>query len=167
MTDNGTPSNDDKSIQSSNELALSSLTDKNWLFIKHFLETSDVEKAYLLAGYEGSAPSTKYDLFKKLKPFIEEIASLGVVSRVRLMADLTKVLALPLVDRGALTVSEWLRVRKFASSLIPELKQDSKVSLLVVNRYAEGKGNTDKEGKGNNVTPSIDPNNIIDAEPLQ
>jgi hypothetical protein len=170
MSDTTNLPNEQKSIESSNDLALSSLTDKNWLFIKHYLETADIEKAYLLAGYEGSAVSTKYDLFKKLKPFIEEIGNLAITSRLKLVADLSKVLSIPLQQREALSVSEWLRVRKFAASLTPEVQAAPKMSVLIVNRYKEeGNKGTQAHIKEcdnvNNLHLDINPKDVIDIEP--
>lgn len=143
-----------------NGLNLGDLTDRNWLFIKHYLETNDLEKSYVLAGYEGEKHSAKFDLMRKLKPYIEELLSLGKVSRLSLMADLNKALSIPLIDKDRLTVSEWLRLRKFAGSLIPELKEDRKVSVLVINRCPD-KGNM---GKDNNPPLNIPPSNIIEGQ---
>lgn len=119
-------------------LSLESLTDANWLFIKHYLETADIKKAYELAEYKGTAQSAPYELFRKLKPFIEEIGNLVVTSRIRLQADLSKALSLPLnPDKQHVSVSEWLRIRKMALAMTPEAQQQAKLSVLVVNRYGE------------------------------
>jgi hypothetical protein len=148
-------------------LNLESLTDQNWLFIKHYLETADIKKAYDLAGYDGTAISSPYNIFKRLKPFIEEIGNLAVTSRLKLVADLNKVLSIPLVDKDNLTVSEWLRVRKFAASLTPETQSQPKLSLLIVNRYSTDKPNGPNIvdiGKTNTLPSDINPNDVIDAD---
>lgn len=140
--------------QSSNNNALSELTDQNWLFIKHFLETSDIKKAYQLAGYTGTAKSAPYDIFKRLKPFIEELVNTELTSKLKFDQSLQKALSIPLVDKEHLTVSEWLRLRKFASSLVPEMQENKqKLSVLVVNRYGDqSKVDTVNVEKGTNST---------------
>jgi hypothetical protein len=163
--DNQLTPNDNKPIDHSNDLSLDTLTDQNWLFIKHYLSTGDITKSYSLAGYEGTAPSNPYNVFKRLKPYIEELISLGSVSRLRLMNDLDKALAIPLVNRESLSPSEWLRIRKFASTLIPELKRDQKLSVLIVNRYGEAKGTTE-EGKAINPITDSPSKDVIDIEPI-
>jgi hypothetical protein len=147
------------------ELALDSLTDQNWLFIKHYLETADIKKSYQLAGYQGTEESAPYQIFKKLKPFVEEIGNLAITSRLKLVADLNKVLSIPLVTKESLTVSEWLRVRKFAASLTPETQSAQKLSVLVVNRY--GDNGHKEQDKPINVTRDIEASNIIDIEPIE
>lgn len=152
---------------SSNNNALTELTDQNWLFIKHFLETSDIKKAYDLAGYDGTARSAPYELFRRLKPFIEELVNTNLTAKIKFSEDLQKALSIPLVDKEHLTVSEWLRLRKFASSLIPEMQENkAKLSVLVVNRYPDKMDSVDS-GNGINPThqsPSKDV--IIDATVL-
>jgi hypothetical protein len=150
------------------DLSLESLSDLNWLFIKHYLETADIRKAYELAGYTGTEASAPYQVFKRLKPFIEEIGNLTVTSRIKLQADLSKALAIPLIPKDHLTVSEWIRVRKLAISLTPEAQTSQKLSILVVNR-AKGTQDTisittDKGQKPNSPPQDIDPSNIIDVE---
>ena len=146
------------------ELSLGDLTDQQWLFIKHYIDLGDVRDAYKRAGYEGIEASAPYQVFKRLKPYIEELLAHSV-SRLRLMKDLDKALAIPLVDKEKLTVSEWLRLRKFAGTLIPELKDDRKISVLVINRHTEAKG-TMEQGKGSNPPLNISPNDVIDIEPI-
>lgn len=145
-------------------LNLARLTNQNWLFIKHFLESSDIRTAYSKAGYEGTEPSAPYQVFKRLKPYIEEIGNLAVTSRLKLVADLSKVLSIPLVEKEALTVSEWLRVRKFAATLTPEVEQGkAKLSVLIINRAAPvvDKGTPPEDIK---PTPTLNPNDVIDAD---
>jgi hypothetical protein len=151
------------------ELSLESLSDLNWLFIKHYLETADIRKAYELAGYTGTESSAPYQIFKKLKPFIEEIGNLTVTSRIKLQADLSKALAIPLIPKEHVTVSEWIRLRKLAISLTPEVQSSQKLSILVVNRSSKEpittvNVTTDKGEKPNSSTLDIDPSNIIDVE---
>lgn len=152
-------------------LDLGKLTNQNWLFIKHFLESADIRTAYQLAGYESKEPSAPYQVFKRLKPYIEEIGNLGVTSRLKLVADLSKVLALPLVEKQSLTVSEWLRVRKFAATLTPEVNQEKpKLSVLIINRAMPAasaeplKVDNGTPPTDNNPTPTLTPNNFTDAE---
>jgi hypothetical protein len=146
------------------DLDLSSLTDQNWLFIKHYLETADIKKAFELAGYLGKNVSDPYHIFKRLKPFIEEIGNMAVTSRLKLVADLSKALSLPLSpDKQTVTVSEWLRLRKFAATLTPDTQQAPKMSVLVVNRYGNGQGNI---GMDNKPALDLSNSNIIDIDPL-
>jgi hypothetical protein len=142
-------------------LDLTSLTDSNWLYVKHYLETGDIKKAYDLAGYEGTARSAPYELFRKLKPFIEEIGNMTATSRLKLVADLNHVLSIPLLDKYklGLTFSEWIRARKLAISITPDTQPAPKMSVLVVNRYMDKA----EEGKGNTHPIDIDPSNIIDV----
>ena len=152
---------DDKGSQ----LNLGDLTDQQWLFIKHYIDLGDIREAYKRASYEGIEASAPYQVFKRLKPYIEEVLNHSV-SRLRLMKDLDKALAIPLIDKERLTVSEWLRLRKFAGSLIPELKDDRKISVLVINRHAGEKGNPVNSGLDNNPKQHLDPSNIIDVDPI-
>lgn len=148
-------------------LSLESLTDANWLFIKHYLETADIKKAYELAGYTGTAQSAPYELFRKLKPFVEEIGNMAVTSRLKLVADLQKALSLPLnPDKEHVSVSEWLRIRKLALSMTPEAQQQAKLSVLVVNRYGEkDKGTiTVSDSVSNNPTHYPSSNDVIEGE---
>jgi hypothetical protein len=148
-------------------LSLESLTDANWLFIKHYLETADIKKAYELADYKGTAQSAPYELFRRLKPFIEEIGNLAITSRIKLQADLSKALSLPLnPDKTHVSVSEWLRIRKMALAMTPEAQNQAKLSVLVVNRYPDkDKGNVSIVGdSSNNPTLDINTSNIIDAD---
>lgn len=151
-------------------LQLDNLTDQNWLFIKHFLETADIRTAYNLAKYEGTEASAPYQLFKRLKPYIEEIGNLAITSRLKLVADLNKVLSIPLVDKESLTVSEWLRVRKFAATLTPEVSQDKpKLSVLIINRPTSVETKVDNGTPANGIkdTPTLTPNNFIDGEVIE
>ena len=149
-------------------LDLASLTDQNWLFIKHYLETADIKKAFELAGYLGKNVSDPYHIFKRLKPFIEEIGNMAVTSRLKLVADLSKALSLPLnPDKQTVTVSEWLRLRKFAATLTPEVQTAPKMSVLVVNRYASDKAmDPHIVDVDNKPALDINPSNIIDIDPI-
>jgi|SRR6185436_1198472 len=155
--------------QSSNTTSLAELTDKNWLFIKHFLETSDLQLAYNKAGYDGTTKSAPYELFRRLKPYIEEIVNTELTSKLKFNKDLNKALSIPLVDKEHLTVSEWLRLRKFASSLVPEMQENKQsLSVLVVNRFATqdevDKANGGLDNKPTYQSPDKDVNpTIIDA----
>ena len=146
-------------------LDLGKLTNQNWLYIKHFLETADIRKSYFLAGYESKEESAPYQLHRRLKPYLEEVGNLAVTSRLKLVADLSKVLSIPLVDKESLTVSEWLRVRKFAATLTPEVQSDKpKLSVLIINRAAP-KGDNGDAQKGTNSTPAFPAHDVIDIEP--
>lgn len=137
--------NENKDLNSSKELnnkpneeerSLEKLTDQNWLFINAFLQTGNVLKSYELAGYKGKNRSAPYQLFKQLKSRIEDLGNLDVTSRARLQADLKQVLDLPLMsDKKELSLSEWLRVRKFVASITPEATQAKpQISVLIINR---------------------------------
>lgn len=146
-----------------NALDYSKLTHSNWLFINAFLQTSDVRKAYKLARYSGSEPSAPYQIFKKLKPYIEQLSDLDITSRARLQADLKSVLDIPLEERKSLTLKEWLEVRKFTAKLTPEATQQKpNISVLVINRPAKG---TMEPLKGTS-SPSDSAENIIDVDPI-
>lgn len=153
------------------ETHLENLTERNWLFIKYFLETGKATIAYKRAGYKSEVRSAPYVLFKQLKERIEEIGNLDVTSRARLQSDLNKVLDLPLQEsKKELTISEWLRVRKFAASITPDVQVTKpQISVLVINRQAKDSiGVVDKgdTSKGNNTPTDINVNDVIDIEPI-
>lgn len=158
---------------------LTSLTEQNWLFINNFLQNGSIKKSYKLAGYSGKDASAPYQLFKQLKSRIEDLANLDVTSRARLQADLAKVLDIPLQEsKKELTLSEWLRVRKFVASITPEVtNQRPQISLLVINRPNKEGSNkgplnvsigkkVDNEVANGNNSQSDPPNKdvFIDAE---
>lgn len=150
---------DDKNAN--NDLA--SLTEQNWLFINNFLQNGSIKKSYKLAGYQGKDLSAPYQLFKQLKSRIEDLGNLDVTSRARLQADLARVLDLPLAEsKKELTLSEWLRVRKFVASITPEVQSKRpEISVLVINRPGKGHGEPEK---GNNQTTDSLPKDVIEAE---
>lgn len=152
------------------ELELNSLTEQNWLFINAFLKLGNVKKAYEMAGYKGESRAAPYVLFKHLKSVIEDLANLDVTSRARLQADLKQVLDLPLAEsKKELTLSEWLRVRKFVAAISPEVQQPAKqISVLVINRSAAKREmDTPNVGNGTNTTTDLNLNDVIDVEPLK
>ena len=148
-----------------NALDYSKLTPQNWLFINGFLSSGNVKKAYELAKYEGRNESAPYQVFKRLKPYIEQLGDLDVTSRARLQADLKQVLDLPLDEqKKSLTLSEWLRVRKFVASITPEATtQKPNISVLVINRPAKREMDTPKT-----ITPQsdFDGKEVIDVTPI-
>lgn len=159
----------------SNALDFARLTPQNWSFINAFISSGNVQKAYQLAKYEGRDASAPYQIFKKLKPFIEAIGDLDVTSRARLQADIKSVLDLPLdQNKKSLTLSEWLRVRKFAASMTPEAtQQKAQISVLVINRPASKQGDAELSNghgngsKGNDSRPFPTTKDvIIDAETI-
>jgi hypothetical protein len=152
-------------------LDFSRLTHQNWLFINAFLSTGKVKKAYSLAKYQGTEESAPYQVFRRLKPFIEAIGDLDVTSRARLQADLKPLLDLPLEDsKRSLTLKEFLEVRKFAAKITPEAMQAKpQLSVLVINRapkeereQAQTKGEEAKD-----ITSRLDSSQIIDAEEIK
>lgn len=145
------------------DLDFSRLTHQNWLFINAFLSFGNIKKAYQLAKYTGTEQSAPYQVFKRLKPFIEQIGDLDVTSRARLQADVKSVLDIPLEERESLTLKEWLEVRKFTAKLTPEATQAKpQISVLIINRPAKvDKGTVDS---GNSITPPSDSPEIIQAE---
>lgn len=147
----------------SNELDFSRLTHQNWLFINAFLATGNVQKAYRLAKYEGIEKSAPYQIFKKLKTYIEQIGDLDVTSRARLQADIKSVLDIPLEERQTLNLKEWLAVRKFSASITPEAaKTRQQISVLVINRSGKGHIVEEKVPSQHNIPAE----NIIDIEPI-
>ena len=146
----------------SNELDFSRLTHQNWLFINGFLATGNVQKAYQLAKYNGVEKSAPYQIFKKLKTYIEQIGDLDVTSRARLQADIKSVLDIPLEERKTLNLKEWLEVRKFSAKITPDaITARPQLSVLVINRPSKDKGDT---AKGDNpITSPLDSSKIIDA----
>lgn len=151
---------------------LATLTDQNWLFINAFLQTGNILKSYKIAGYRGEDRSAPYQLFKQLKARIEDLGNLDVTSRARLQADLKQVLDLPLAaNKKELTISEWLRVRKFAAAITPEATQAKpQISVLVINRSAKSDGgvaNGDRPmAKGNNTPTDPSHKDVIDLAPI-
>lgn len=161
----------EKSLQkASDETALdfARLTHQNWLFINAFIAKADVRAAYQLAKYEGTDESAPYQVFRRLKPYIEAIGDLDVTSRARLQADLKPVLDLPLdPNKTHLTLSEWLRVRKFAGALTPEAKTSKpNISVLVINRST--KHDERDNGQADSTTSHREPRNkVVDAEIIE
>lgn len=154
--------------QDGKSVALNDLTDQNWLFLKCYLESGDVVKAYKLAGYKGEAKSAPYELFRRLKSSLEEIGNTNIASKSRLLAEVNKLLELPLATtETSLTFSERLRLLKFVASITPEVdKPKQNVSLLIINRFADSKGDThNSNGLDTNLTPSSELKDvsIIDA----
>jgi hypothetical protein len=152
--------NDDKQ---SNDLT--SLTEQNWLFINNFLQNGSIKKSYQLAGYRGKDLSAPYQLFKQLKSRIEDLANLDVTSRARLQADLARVLDLPLAEsKKELTLSEWLRVRKFVASITPDVQANKpQISVLIINRSSKDNGFGDADGN-NLASHAPQKDVVIDAE---
>lgn len=150
--------------------SLDSLTDRNWLFIKHFLATGKVVDSYRLAGYKSDVRSAPYVLFKQLKSRIEELGDLDVTSRARLQVDLNKVLDLPLASSTKeLSINEWLKVRKFAASITPEIQTAKpQISVLVINRVPKDTVDVSVTSKAQNVnvSPTDSISNVIDVDPL-
>lgn len=153
------------------ENKLENLTERNWLFIKYFLETGKVVESYKLAGYKSDVRSAPYVLFKQLKSKIEEIGNLDVTSKARLQSDLSKLMDLPLAsDKKELTLSEYLRVRKFVASITPEVQETKpQISVLVINRPSKDQPidlNTGKRDK--TITPPTDSINkdVIDVDQI-
>jgi len=154
-------SNDNQALP--NALDFSRLTHQNWLFINAFLSTGNIKKAYQLAKYTGTEKSAPYQIFKKLKTYIEQIGDLDVTSRARLQADIKSVLDIPLEERQTLKFKEWLEIRKFTAKISPEATQPKqRISVLVINRLAE-KGTRDVAESS--ISP-LDPTKIIDTDPL-
>lgn len=145
---------------------LTTLTEQNWLFINNFLVTGNIKKSYKLAGYSGKDLSAPYQLFKQLKSRIEDLANLDVTSRARLQADLAKVLDIPLQEsKKELTLSEWLRVRKFVASITPEVQnQRPQISVLVINRPSKSDNVPVDLGNVNNQQSDISQKDVIDVE---
>lgn len=157
---------------SKKERQLENLTERNWLFIKYYLETGKVVDSYKLAGYKSDVRCAPYVLFKQLKTKIEEIGNLDVTSKARLQSDLSKVMDIPLAsNKKELTLSEWLRVRKFVASITPDVQEAKpQISVLVINRSTIGK---DKEALQSLevdktiVEPSpFNIKDVINAQPL-
>jgi hypothetical protein len=120
--------------------SLARLTEQNWLFINAFLQTGNIQKSYKLAGYKGKDYSAPYQLFKQLKSRIEELSDLDVTSRARLQADIKSAMDIPLreSDKLALSLKDWLAVRKFVADITPEAKQEKpKISVLVINKSSD------------------------------
>lgn len=146
------------------------LTHQNWLFINAFLSSGNVKKAYQLAKYSGTEASAPYQIFRKLKPYIEQIGDLDVTSRARLQADLKPVLDMPLdPSKQHLTLSEWLRVRKFSASITPEAKTaKANISVLVINRPSKKDEPitiiSPNGQKGTTQSTDSPTNNIINAD---
>lgn len=166
LNDNQTPISNQLPTNS-NDLDFSRLTHQNWLFINAFLASGNVQKAYQLAKYDGVDKSAPYQIFKKLKTYIEQIGDLDVTSRARLQADIKSVLDIPLEERKTLNLKEWLEVRKFSAKITPEATQSKQqISVLVINRPSKSNGDTAKgtQQEAKATTSHLDSSQIIDAE---
>lgn len=174
INDNPSPIQIDKSVQKTEEtnaLDFAKLTHQNWLFINAFLSTGSIQKAYQLAKYEGRDASAPYQIFKKLKTYIEQIGDLDITSRARLQADIKGVLDIPLVETKALSLKDWLAVRKFSASITPEAReQRPQISVLVINRKQannnlnESIGNNEKGNTSKPIDTRLDSETIIEAD---
>lgn len=161
----------DKSSQSDTQnraLDFSKLTHQNWLFINGFLTVRDVRKAYALAKYEGTEESAPYQVFKRLKPFIEAIGDLDVTSRARLQADVKELLDIPLLDsqKIGVTIKEKLEILKLAAKITPEAMQAKpQLSVLVINRppKEEREQPITKVEQAKDITSRLDSTEIIEA----
>lgn len=157
-------------------VTLADLTEQNWLFIKYYLKTGNVRKSYKLAGYTGKSESASYQLFSQLKARIEEIGSVDVLGRTRLMAEVNKLLDLPLDEsKNNVSLTEKLRVIKLAASLTPEVQAAKpNLSVFVINRYgapaatpggADAVGDVGGNGSGTNTAPrDIRGKDVIEGE---
>lgn len=148
------------------ESKLATLTEQNWLFLNAYLQIGDAPKAYKIAGYKGEAKSAPYELLSRLKGSLEELGSLDIASKSRLLAEVNKLLQIPLSeDKKELTFTERLRLLKFVASITPEVdKPKANVSMLIINRY-DSKGDK-ASGLDTNLTQSSESKdvNIINAE---
>lgn len=147
---------------------LTTLTEQNWLFINNFLQNGNIRKSYKLAGYSGKDLSAPYQLFKQLKSRIEDLGNLDITSRARLQADISRLLDIPLQEsKKELTLSEYLRVRKFVASITPEAtNQKPQISVLIINRSNSKQMDVVKVGNGNNSTSNLDSKDVIDITPI-
>lgn len=153
-------------------LDFSKLTHQNWLFINGFLNCRDVRKAYQLAKYEGTEQSAPYQVFRRLKPFIEAIGDLDVTSRARLQADVKELLDIPLLETQKLgvTIKEKLEILKLAAKITPEAMQAKpQLSVLVINRPSQSAKEqpTNKVEQPKDITSRLDSSQIIDAEIIE
>ena len=165
-----------KENEQTTSIDFSRLTHQNWLFINSFLNTGNVRKAYQLAKYEGTEESAPYQVFRRMKPYIESIGDLDVTSRARLQADLKPLLNLPLEEtKQSVTLKEKLEILKLAAKITPEAMQSKpQLSVLVINRPAKSEGERVKDAvKVDNsseetakpITTQLDSSiSIIDAE---
>lgn len=171
---NQTPISSAKTNENS-QLDFSKLTHQNWLFINAFLSTRDVKKAYELAKYSGKDESAPYQIFKKLKTYIEQIGDLDVTSRARLQANIKELLDIPLLESQKLgvTLKERLEILKLTAKLTPEaLQAKPQISMLVINRPSaqpatKNEPNADSNGTphfGNNAPRDSTKSVVIDAE---
>lgn len=151
---------------------MSSLTEQNWLFIKYFLEFGSIKKAYKLAGYQGKDESAPYTLFKSLKTRIEDIGSVDIASRSRLLAEVNKLLEIPLAeDKRTVSFGERLKLLKFVKDITPEaMAPKQSFSVFVIHRHdnkvAPISGVDTSKGDLGTIPPSDSPT-IIDAEPIE
>lgn len=159
----------------STALDFSKLTHQNWLFINGFLSTRDVRKAYQLAKYSGTEQSAPYQVFRRLKSYIEAIGDLDVTSRARLQADLKELIDIPLLESSKLgvTLKEKLEILKLAAKITPEAMQAKpQLSVLVINRapkegQSASKGSQSAREGDESITSHLDSSKIIDAEELK
>lgn len=151
---------------------LSSLTEANWLFIKYFLETGSVQKAHKLAGYKGTSPDAPYVLFKALKDRIEDVGSLDITSRSRILAEVNKLLEIPLDESvKSVTFKERTKLIEVLAKLTPDAIQPKQnLSVFVIKRF-DASPNQSKEGTGQEretgTNPPTDSQQIIDVDPIQ
>ena len=139
-----------KSIDKKEIDDISFLTDRNWLFIKHFTKGNSIADSYKLAGYSSDVPSAPYMLYARLKKAIERVIQDDGVDKSRLMLETKKLLDIPLnPDKQTVSLTEKLRTIKAMANLLPEVKEQTHVNItnFVINRYP-AKGEGDKVDNG-------------------
>lgn len=147
---------------------LDDLTEQNWLFIKYFLATGNVKKSHQLAGYKGTSEAAPYMLFKQLKGRIEDVGSLDITSRSRILAEVNKLLEIPLDESvKTATFKERTKLLEVLAKLTPDaIAPKQQLSVFVIKRYdAQTEGEqAGRKGK-DTIIPSDSPQ-IIDVDPI-
>jgi hypothetical protein len=113
------------------------LTEQNWLFIKHYLQSGKVKESWERAGYTGKSDSAPYVLFHRLKAQIEAIGELDGFNRARFLSEINKLADLPLVkDKTEVSLNEKLRILKLMGTMLNSGKElaKPKLSVFIVNR---------------------------------
>lgn len=149
---------------------LTELTERNWLFIKHYLVTRNVKEAHRLAGYEGRSDAAPYVLFKQLKPKIEELLTLDVTSRARLLSEVSKLLDIPLLPHQEIgvTLKERTKLLELVAKLTPDaIAPKQNLSVFVIKRFDPRTNEGTGQNRVSDTKPIPDSPNVIDVEPIQ
>lgn len=137
------------------------LTEKNWAFIKYYLDSGDAPLAHKQAGYTGSSLAAPYEMVLHLRPEIEMIAEEKGLGKTKLFSKVAGLIEQPLVrvtkdgetDLHGLTPNEHMKAIELGMKLTKREDREER-ALSPVTIVTNSKGQTqvnfgkDKKEKG-------------------